>query len=88
MNPFITISITQKMYGWTKWGGAREGILKEDLDVWYCQSCGQAQLKELPSYMIPTDETGRDFARICSVCKANTIRNRILILRELLDSCR
>ena len=69
--------------GWTKWGGARWGMLKEDLEVWYCQCCGEKQLSILPSYMFPQDEGGRDFVRICSICKAKTIINKLKKFTEL-----
>lgn len=73
MDSRVTISITHKMYGWSKWGGAREGMLKEDLDEWYCQSCGEKQIKVLPCYMFPVDELGRDFVRVCTICKAKSL---------------
>lgn len=78
----MTISITQKMFGWTKWGGAREGMYKEDLDTWYCQVCGEEQLKVLPCYMFPVDGSEREFVRVCSLCKAEAILKK---LREWIE---
>lgn len=69
-NSMPTVSITMKMYGWTKWGGARMGLAKEDLEEWYCQICGEKQTRTLPSYMFPLDCSNRDFARVCAGCKA------------------
>lgn len=84
MEQYLTISITHKMYGWTKWGGAREGLVKEDLEVWYCQVCGEKQIRCLPSYMFPTDETEREFVRVCTLCKAKSILGKLTKLEELL----
>lgn len=81
---YTSISITRKMYGWTKWGGAREGLVKEDLEEWYCQCCGEKQIKVLPSYMFPVDEFERDFIRICTVCKARSIAKKLRKFEELL----
>ena len=72
------------MYGWTKWGGAREGLVKEDLDVWYCQTCGEKQIKCLPSYMLPTDDTGREYIRICTICKAKSLLKHLSKWQELI----
>ena len=81
----MSLSITCRMYGWSKWGGAREGLVKEDLDEWYCQTCGQRQIKILPSYMFPTDDTQRDFVRVCTMCKAKSLLFHLDELSELLD---
>jgi hypothetical protein len=83
-----SVSMTGRMYGWSKWGGAREGLVKEDLDEWYCQCCGEKQVRVLPSYMFPTDDTGRDFVRVCTVCKAKAIINNLNRLQDLLELLR
>jgi hypothetical protein len=83
MEQYITVSITHKMYGWTKWGGAREGLVKEDLDIWYCQVCGEPQLRVLPSYMFPMDESDREFVRVCSLCKAKAVLQKLHQWTEL-----
>jgi len=72
------------MYGWSKWGGATQGLVKEELDEWYCQVCGEKQTKTLPSYMIPMDLTQRDFARVCSDCKAKAKVTKVVIFWDLL----
>jgi len=66
LTSFASISLTKKMYGWTKYGGARKGIVKETLDTWYCQICAEEQTLGLPAYMIHIGD--RDFIRICSKC--------------------
>jgi len=71
------VTITKKMYGWSKWGGARHGLVKEDLDEWFCQSCGEKQVKVLPNYMFDYFKDKRDFIRICSKCKNEAVRRRI-----------
>jgi len=80
----MSISVTRMMYGWTKWGGATEGISKESVDEWFCQICGEPQIKELPSYMIPVDITQRDFIRVCSSCKAKSVQRHIMLCWDLL----
>lgn len=63
------VSVTKQMYGWTKWGGPNMGLVKEELDEWYCQVCSSRQTRALPAYMIPLDKSERDFVRVCSLCK-------------------
>lgn len=69
---------------WSKWGGGGFGLLKENLDEWYCQCCGEPQLSILPSYMFPMDETARDFSRVCTECKAKANTKHIVIFWELI----
>ena len=59
------------MYGWTKYGGARHGIVKTDPDVWYCQCCGDKQAKSLASYMYLVGD--REYIRLCAKCWAETL---------------
>jgi NAD-dependent SIR2 family protein deacetylase len=63
------LTITKAMYGWTKYGGAREGLVKEELEIWYCQACGSKMPKSIPAYMIPFDELRREFIRVCPKCQ-------------------
>lgn len=66
----LSITITKKLYGWTKYGGPNMSIstLIED-QKWFCQACQDEQEKDLPRYLIPMDEFNRDFAKVCSKCK-------------------
>jgi hypothetical protein len=66
----------QMKYGWSKWGGPRYGLLKDEKE-WVCQACGEPQPKELPTYMLPLDSFYRDFVRICSNCKHIQYSRRI-----------
>jgi hypothetical protein len=75
--------VTRMKYGWSKWGGRTDGILKKQFDEWFCQACGSKQPKELPAYMFPIDETKRDFWRICSNCQNITISRTIVHFFEL-----
>jgi hypothetical protein len=84
MESLLSVSITGKMYGWTKWGGATQGLIKEELDEWYCQICGEKQIKTLPSYMFPMDCTQRDFSRVCTDCKAKAHVRHVVIFWDLL----
>lgn len=80
-----TLVITQKMYGWSKYGGARHGLVKEDLEVWVCQICSDRQTRDLPSWMISMDEDQREFIRVCSTCKREIIKMQYV---EQLDNFR
>jgi hypothetical protein len=84
MEPLPSLSITFRMYSWSKWGGGTSGLVKEELDEWYCQSCGEKQVRTLPSYMIPMDETQRDYVRVCSDCKAKAHAKKITFCWDLL----
>lgn len=81
---FETVSITKKMYGWTKYGGATLGFSQTLSDVWYCQFCGDRQVKELPCYLIPMDLSERDFIRACSSCKHTQVKAGATTVGELL----
>ena len=65
---FVSLSLNMQKYGWSKWGGARKGIVKESLDTWYCQICGEEQTIGLPAYMHHLGD--RDFVRLCSKCRS------------------
>lgn len=82
------IVITQKMYGWSKYGGARHGIIKEELDEWYCQACGEKQVKALPNWLFALDASDRDYIRICSRCKAKAVSEKIETIKELFNLVR
>jgi len=82
------IVITQKMYGWSKYGGARHGTAKEELDEWFCQVCGDRQVKVLPNWLFAMDGGKRDWVRICSKCKNKAIQNETETFAELIDIAR
>ena len=92
MSEYITISVIfHNQYGdhlpkqgWTKWGGAVYGIDKAQLDEWYCQACGEKQLRTLPSYMFPIDDFHRDYIRVCCSCKAQAVRMHVSMSWDLL----
>ena len=69
----------------SKWGGGGFGLMKEHLDEWYCQICGEKQLDLYPSYMVPYDETQRDFARICTKCEAKANQRHAVIFWQVLS---
>ncbi len=72
-----------KIY-WSKWGGARAGVEKEQLTVWSCQSCGVEQVNVLPAYMIP-DDSSTEFFRVCTLCKHHAIVEKYLNIWELIS---
>ena len=77
------VKITKLMYGWSKWGGGNKGLVKESLDEWACQACGEKQRRELPSYML--ELWPREFVRICSKCKNIATKNKLKSFYELLE---
>lgn len=78
------VSLTKKMYGWTKYGGARKGLVSEELDEWYCTLCGSHNLKHLPAYFMPEDDSQREYMRLCTRCKNVALRLEIDTYEELL----
>lgn len=82
----ITTKITRLMYGWSKWGGGNKGLVKEELDEWYCQSCSETQRKGLPSYMVETAE--REFVRVCSKCKHKMVEQNLKDYYDLIKILR
>ena len=81
---FITISITKKMFGWSKWGGKTQGLFTLlPADEWFCQNCGLKQTRNLPSYMIPMNDSNRDFAKVCCKCKNEFILRKLRYFFDL-----
>ncbi len=79
-------SITRLQYGWSKYGGGRKLLVKEQTpETWFCQACGHEQPKELVPYMFPELN---EFFRICSRCHHMTIENVFRHLEELIASVR
>lgn len=69
----MEIKVTTKMmYGWSKYGGARMGMVRKETvwsKDWCCQVCGKTQIRDLPHYMIPFKDSDREYIQICSTCK-------------------
>ena len=78
------ISITKKMYGWSKHGGARHGLVKTDDSIWYCQCCGNEQAREMPGYMHGIND--REYLRICAQCWSELIGG--ITLTKLIEQVR
>ena len=72
------------MFGWSKWGGANAGLftLLPD-DEWFCQACGLKQTRNMPAYMIPLDDTNRDFAKVCCLCRYKFIIKKLKTFFDL-----
>lgn len=69
------VTITKAMYGWTKYGGAEHGLVKEG-GRWYCQACAKEQPDEFPAYMMCVDDGNyRSFIRLCASCE-NLVKSR------------
>lgn len=84
MESFISLSITKQMFGWSKWGGATQGLFTLlPADEWFCQCCGQKQTRNLPSYMIPLDKSRRNFVKVCSICRYRFLINKLRIFFDL-----
>lgn len=76
----VKTTITKKMYGWSKWGGARFGMITRETTwspSWVCQVCGKDQVRELPHYMIPLKGTDREYIQVCSTCKHESVINKL-----------
>lgn len=73
-----------KIY-WSKWGGARASVEKEQLSEWSCQSCGLQQVAVLPQYMIP-DGSLTEFFRVCTLCKHVAVIEHYVDIWELTES--
>lgn len=73
---------TKLMYGWSKWGGATKGMVQEQTDVWYCQSCRKEFPNTETSFMFPIFE--REFGRICRDCLDVAILKKMRTLWELM----
>ena len=78
------ITITKKMYGWSKYGGARKGLAKEVLPEWACQLCSTRHSREMPSYFVPETNECREYYRVCSACKNKLLRLNIPTFEEAL----
>ena len=72
-----------KKYSWTKYG-SRKGLLKEKLDEWSCQVCGDKHVKGLPSYYIPEDALEHEYMRLCSYCFHNALTIKVPTYQGLL----
>ena len=78
------------MYGWTKYGGANNGLVKEGGD-WYCQVCGKKQPREIPAFMFRHSIGDlRNFLRICAVCEHIYKKNKkkCTNVNKLISLCR
>lgn len=66
---------------WTKYGGARNTVLQEELDpIWYCQSCGKPQPIDLKPYK--KEILVGEFIRVCALCiNDNTVELEIRIIK-------
>lgn len=61
------VSITRMMYGWSKHGGPRHGLVKkEPKGPWACQACAQQQSKVMPRYMY--EFAPQEYVRVCGMC--------------------
>jgi len=80
----LSVSLTGKMFGWSKWGGANRGVFTLlPSDEWWCQACGQKQTRNMPAYMIPMDLFNRDFVKVCTLCRYKIIIKKIKTFLEL-----
>ena len=76
--------LSQRTGNWSKWGGGRMNFVSLfSYTEWFCQSCGDRQTRNLPSYMIPIDILNRDFAKVCSECKWKFIKKKFTTFSSL-----
>lgn len=69
-----------KLRSWTKYS-KRSCLIRENLEEWVCQACGETQVKELPSYIFPFNH---EYLRVCSKCKNIMLVTRIEEFYELI----
>lgn len=82
-------TLTKMMYGWSKYGGGRHGLIGEEtMPEWTCQACGSQIPKIIPPFMFPVDNSYREFLRICANCQHQVLIYRINKMIELFDKCR
>ena len=73
------------MFGWTKYGGARHGLVKQNGN-WYCQACGKEHPDSMPAYMLCIDNGNyREFVRLCGNCENIVKTFKIINFKELKD---
>ena len=79
--------VSCKTYNWSKWGGGEHGLIQEERSQdWCCQTCGEVQAPELPSYMF--EFLSNEFLRICSSCQAVKLQKQLKELPQLLSVVR
>lgn len=81
------VNINKMKYGWTKYGGARHGLVKHRGE-WTCQACAADHPDSLPAYMFNVDNGAfREFIRICAPCykiaKVEKIKDLIKLIRRV-----
>jgi len=84
------VKVTRMMYGWSKYGGARHGLVKHNGE-WTCQICGETFPSEIPAYMFCWDiENLREFLRICGMCENKYKKNKEMVksVDDLIKLCR
>jgi len=72
MESLLSLTMNQLKFGkrgWTKWGGGTGISTVLENNEWICQSCGDRQILELPTYIMPLDETNSDYLKVCSFCR-------------------
>lgn len=75
-------SPTKLMYGWSKWGGGSKGMVQENTETWFCQSCRDEFSNSTPSFMFPIFI--REFGKICQTCLDKAILKRIKTVWDLM----
>lgn len=75
-----------KTGGWSKWGGARQGLIREKTDTWFCQVCGQEQPAELPPYFFQLYP--KEYLKICAKCRKKTLDLKITKTQTLIKVTR
>ena len=59
-------------FGWSKYGGANLGLVKDVIDYeWYCACCADKQPKGAPTFLF--EFAPSDYLRICAICENKRI---------------
>lgn len=79
--------LTKKAYSWSKYGGSNLGLVQENkTPEWKCQTCGDTQTNQMPSYMFEFEP--KEFIRICTMCQHIKLQTKVSSLTSLLDIVR
>ena len=58
-----------KSGSWTRWGGARNGLIRASGPTWCCQLCAEDQPKHFPGFFVRDVESG-EHVKVCAKCFA------------------
>lgn len=74
-----------KSGSWTKWGGARRGLIHSQAEeLWSCQLCGEQQPMSLAGFFIE-DEVCGEHLKVCALCFSKARQTNYSFRRTLIQ---